>query len=126
MLDSMAKSENLPTLSEMVSVSAEEFDDMTGDDELLTEDEKNNPPWVMRFLRAFIRVLKLLRLAHSEKWYPAQMGLTTVRFLVTQIRGNPGRFADDGDWLLRDLTDLEGFLKVAQNHQSRFHLSLDI
>jgi hypothetical protein len=125
-LDRIAKKGKLPTLSDMISVSTAELEDMIGDEEQHRLEEQLNPKWVVRFLKLFDFVAKLLLPSHREEWFDPAAGLATVQLLIAHIRENPKDFADDREWLLRDLENAERYLTAAQEHKTRFHFSYDI
>jgi hypothetical protein len=125
-LDRVADKMNVPTLSQMVSVSAHELDDITGDDVQMKEDEKLNPKWVVRFLKFVDFVGTLLRFTHNEQWFDPGAGLATTRLLIAHVRDKQEEFGDDHDWLLRDLENVDRYLTAAAKHNTRFHFSYDI
>lgn len=124
-LDAIAKRANLTTLSAMVSVSASELDDLIGDDEQIKEDEKVNPGWVVRILRSWIGILKLVRRRHKEEWHDPDTGLTTVRALLAQVRDDPNRFDGESAMLMDDLNRVAEFLQAAHEQKIRFHFTYD-
>ena len=124
-LDRIARKGKLPTLSEMISVSTAELEDMIGDDEQQKLEEQLNPKWVVRFLKYVDFVGKLLLPSHKEEWFDPAAGLATVRLLVAHVRDNPKGFADDQEWLLRDLENADRYLTAAEKHKTRFHFGYD-
>jgi len=124
-LDAIAKRENIPTLSAMVSIDASELNDLIGDDEQMEEDEKANPGWVVRILRSWIGILKLIRRRHKEEWHDPDKGLTTVRALLAQVHDDPSRFDGDSEMLMDDLNRVAEFLQAAHDQKIRFHFTFD-
>jgi len=97
-LDKVANRLHLQSLTEMISVSAEDLEDLL--------DEP-----VPDFL--------------EEQWFSPQLGLATVTALSAFVEDNADQF-DQSPQLLEDLAAIKHYLELAEQHDLQFHLMVDI
>lgn len=97
-LESLAKSLNVRPLTDFVSVSADDVDDILGDDAPDVEIE--------------------------ESWFEPADGLRTVRALSQDLR--KATKLDQPDHVAKDLAALERILMAAEEKKAKFHLSVDL
>ncbi|MDX2214381.1 MAG: hypothetical protein SFY66_13910 [Oculatellaceae cyanobacterium bins.114] len=97
-LDDVANRLNLHPLTEMISISAEDLEN------LLDEPVED---------------------ALEEQWFSPQVGLATVTALSTFVEANADQF-DHSPQLLEDLAEVKHYLELAEQHNVQFHFSVDI
>jgi hypothetical protein len=144
-LDRVARRLQLKPLSEFQSISDEEFADLVdpGEEPIETEPDPQscekgktdiNPEAAAELNSLAQRAneqleehLNLLRQVGppGEEWFSAEEGLATVRGLIAFVKERPEKFRLV-EHLVGDLEDVERYLRAAQEHGVRFHLSLDI
>jgi hypothetical protein len=136
-LDKAAKKLGLTTLSELVSVSDEDVDNLIGEDLKSSEAVDDFVAGVEKELAelGLDKEMDLAELKESlgginaarpaeERWFPAATGLRSVRGLIAFVEKNRRQFAN-ADLLLEDLRDLETNLAKAEKHAVGFHLTPD-
>ena len=134
-LDALATELGVTPLSQFVSMSAEEVEQMLdlggiGPDELkgLPEDLQETLAEGMDEINSALGALKTQITEHGappEEWFEPLEGLQTVQRLLAILQIKQDRIAKPED-VVRDLKELEVILKAAEKDGVRFHLSVDI
>jgi hypothetical protein len=144
-LDRVARRKRLKPLGEFQSMSDEEFADLVDpgegpiesqlDPQFYERIEKDVGPEGAAEISSLIERLNsqveepldLLRQAGppGEEWFSPEEGLATVRGLIEFVKERPEKFRLV-EHLVGDLEEVERYLRAAQEHGVRFHLSVDI
>lgn len=142
-LDQAAKRLGIRRLSEFQSMGVNEFSALVGSDEDPIEAPSASLYDDMRKHRSAEAVEEfrtLMETAHAEidtamstlknagppveEWFAPSEGLAIVEALMEYVRNEPEGF-DRVEDLLGDLEDVRRYLRAAEQHGARFHLSLD-